>query len=141
MFTEGVDIFQDIPSQLTKMVKVSYLWENDGTNACIPDCSGIPPHLMILVEIENTRNKVKVLHDQIKDDMNSVLDERGVGGNEFYMNSILKAIESLVQNMQDIVRKSVGANSNGGGGDIYERNGYYDGDSALNVGDVAFIED
>ena len=27
------------------------------------------------------RNKVKVLRDQIKDDMNSVMDERGVGGN------------------------------------------------------------
>ena len=33
------------------------------------------------------------------------------------------------------------ANSNGGGSDIYERNGYYDGDSAPNVGGVAFIED
>ena len=33
------------------------------------------------------------------------------------------------------------ANSNGGGSDIYERNRYYDGDSAPNVGDVAFIED
>ena len=32
-------------------------------------------------------------------------------------------------------------NSNGGGGDIYERNGSYDGDSAPNIGGVAFIED
>ena len=33
------------------------------------------------------------------------------------------------------------ANSNGGGGDIYERNGYYDGDSAPNIGGESFIED
>ena len=32
-------------------------------------------------------------------------------------------------------------NSNGGGSDIYERNSSYDGDSAPNVGGVAFIED
>ena len=69
------------------------------------------------------------------------MDERGVGGNEFHTNSILKAIEASVQKMQDIVSKAVVANSNGGGGDIYERNGYYDGDSDPNFGGVAFIED
>ena len=72
--------------------------------------------------------------------MNSVMDERGVEGNEFRTNSILKAIEASVQKMQDIVSKAVVANSNGGGGDIYERNGSYDGDSAPNVGGVDFIE-
>ena len=69
------------------------------------------------------RNKVKVLSDQIKDDMKSVMDERGVGGNEFHTNSILKAIETSVQKMQDTVSKAVVANSNGGGSNIYERNG------------------
>ena len=33
------------------------------------------------------------------------------------------------------------ANSNGGGSDIYERNGSYDGDSATNAGGVSSIED
>ena len=69
------------------------------------------------------RNEVKVLSDQIKDDMKSVMDERGVGGNEFHTNSILKAIENSVQKMQDIVSKAVVANSSGGGSNIYERNG------------------
>ena len=69
------------------------------------------------------------------------MDERGVGGNEFHTNSILKAIEASVQKMQDIVSKSVVENSNGGGSDIYERNSYYDGDSAPNVGGIAFIEE
>ena len=87
------------------------------------------------------RNKVKVLRDQIKDYMNRVMDERGVRGNEFHTNSILKAIEASVQKMKDIVSKAVVVNSNGGGGDIYKRNGYYDDDSAPNVGGVAFIED
>ena len=81
---------------------------------------------------------MKVIRDQIKDDMNSVMDERGVGGNEFNTNSILKAIEASVQKMQDIVSKAVVENSNGGGSKIYERNGSYDGDSAPNVGGVAF---
>ena len=84
---------------------------------------------------------MKVLRDQIKDDMNSVMDERGVGGNEFHTNSILKAIEASVQKMQDIVGKAVVANSSGGGSDIYERNGSYNGDSAPNIGGVYFIED
>ena len=52
---------------------------------------------MILAEVEHMRNEVKVLQDQIKDDMKSVMDERGVGGNEFHTNSILKAIEASVQ--------------------------------------------
>ena len=75
---------------------MSYPWDNDGTNACIPNCSGIPLHVMILAEVEHKRNEVKVLRDQIKDYMNSVMDERGVGGNEFNTNSILKAIEASV---------------------------------------------
>ena len=86
-------------------------------------------------------NEVKVLRDQIKDDKNSVMDERGVGGNQFLTKSILKAIEASVQKMQDIVSKTVVTNSNGGGSDIYERYGSYNGDSAPNVGCVAFIED
>ena len=134
------EIFKDIPSQFTKIVKVSYPLENDGTNTCIPNCSGIPPHVMILAEVELSRNEVKVIRDQIKDDMNSVIDERGVGGNEFLPNSILKAIEASVQKMQDIASKAVVANSNGGGSDIYKPNGYYNGDSAPNVSGVAFIE-
>ena len=60
---------------------MSYPWENYGNNACIPNLSGIPTHVMILAEVEHMRNEVKVLRDQIKDDMNSVMDERGVGGN------------------------------------------------------------
>ena len=132
---------KDIPIQFTKIVKVSYPWDNDGTNACIPNCSVIPLHVMILAEVEHMINEVKVLREQKKDDMKSVMDERGVGGNDFHTNSILKAIEASVQKIQDIVIKAVVANSNGGGSDIYERNGSYDGDSALNVGGVAFIED
>ena len=69
------------------------------------------------------RNEVKVLRDQIKDDMKSIMDERGVGGNEFHTNSILKDIEASVQKMQYIVRKAVVANSNVGGGNIYKHNG------------------
>ena len=75
------EFFKYIPSQFTKIVKVSYPLENDVTNACIPNCSGIPPHVMILAEVEHTRNEVKVLRDQIKDDMNIVMYERGLGGN------------------------------------------------------------
>ena len=86
MFTDGVSIFKDIPSQFTKIVKVNYPWENDGTITCIPNCSGIPPHVMIISEVEQMRNEVKVLRNQIKDDMSSVMDVRGVGGNEFHTN-------------------------------------------------------
>ena len=137
----ALEFLKDIPSQFTKIVKVSYPWDNDGTNACIPNCSGIPPHVMILAEVEHIRNELKVLRDQIKDYMNSVImDERGVEGNEFHTNSILKAIEDSVQKMQDKLIKAVVANSNGGGGNIYEHNGSYDGDSAPNLGGVAFIE-
>ena len=134
-------LLKDIPSQFTKIVKVSYPWENDGTDTCIPNCSGIPPHAMILAEVDHMMKKVKLLRDQIKDDMNIIMDERGVGGNEFHMNSILKAIEASVQKMQEIVNKAVVANSNGGGSDIYEHNGSYDGDSSPNVVGVDFIED
>ena len=90
---------------------MSYPWENDGTNACIPNCSGIPPHVMILEEAEHMRNEVKVLRDQIKNDMNRVMDEIGVGGNDFHTNSILKVIEASVQKMKDTVITSVVANS------------------------------
>ena len=45
-----------IPRQFTKIVRVRYPWDNDVTNACIPNCSGITPHVMILSEVEHKRN-------------------------------------------------------------------------------------
>ena len=74
---------------------------------------------MILAEVEHMRNEVKLLRNQIKDDTNIGMDERGVGGHELHMNSIFKAIEASVQKMQDIVSEAVVANSNGDGGNIY----------------------
>ena len=48
---------------------------------------------MILAEVEHMRNEVKVLRDQIKDDMNSVMDEsltEGVGIFKIYCKPIHK---------------------------------------------------
>ena len=57
-----------------------------------PKLTGEPPHALLMSEMEALRLKFDDLQATMKDDMNTSLDEKGVGGSEFHTNHILLAI-------------------------------------------------
>ena len=66
-----------------------YPWNNTDYT---PKITGVPPHVLLVAEMEVLKAKFDNLRLDINDDIKGMLDERGVGGNEFNTNSILGAI-------------------------------------------------
>ena len=54
---------------------------------------GVPPHVLLKSEMEILRQIFDYLQKGIKSDINKIIKERGVVGNEFHTNAILSAIE------------------------------------------------
>ena len=82
--------YRDIPDEFLQVARVAFPW--DATEDT-PKLTGVPPHVVLMAEIEDLKNKFQGLQATIKHDMTDALDERGVGGSEFHTNSILAAIK------------------------------------------------
>ena len=83
-------IFRDIPDEFLKIAQVAYPWNS---TVDTPKITGVPPHVLLMAELEELKIKFDALQNSIKSDMKDALDERGVGGSEFHTNSILEAIK------------------------------------------------
>ena len=82
--------FKDIPEEFINVAKVAFPWDS---TVDTPKLTGVPPHVLLMAEIEELKIKFTALQVTIKNDMKDALDERGVGGNEYHTNSILQAIK------------------------------------------------
>ena len=71
------------------MSKISYPRKN---TYYTPEITGVPPHVLLMAEMEVLKAKFEKLWLDINYDIKEILDKRGVGGNEFHTNSILDAI-------------------------------------------------
>ena len=83
-------IFRDIPDEFLNLARVAYPWDS---TVDTPKITGVPPHVLLMAEIEELKIKFDALQVTIKSDMKDALDERGVGGSEYHTNSILEAIK------------------------------------------------
>ena len=83
-------IFRDIPDEFVNLARVAYPWDS---TVDTPKITGVPPHVLLMAEIEELKIKFDALQVTIKSDMKDALDERGVGGSEYHTNSILEAIK------------------------------------------------
>ena len=83
-------IFQDIPDEFLKIAQIDYPWNS---TIDTPKITGMPPHVLLMTELEELKIKFDALQMSIKSDIQDALDERGVGGSEFHTNSILEAIK------------------------------------------------
>ena len=58
-----------------------------------------------MADMELLKVKFEKLRIDINSDIKGVLDERGVGGNEFHTNSILDAIRESQEHMHDVITR------------------------------------
>ena len=107
--------FRDIPDEFLKASRVAFPWDSTSDT---PKITGVPPHILIMAEIEDLKIKFQGLQATIKDNMNDALDERGVGGSEFHTNTILSAIKeaqiSMLGHMQSQVAAPLASQDNQG---------------------------
>ena len=82
--------FKDIPEEFVRLARVAFPWNS---TVDTPKFSGVPPHVLLMAEIEELKIKFEALQATIKNDMKTALDVRGVGGNEYHTNNILQAIK------------------------------------------------
>ena len=93
-------LFRDIPDEFLSIARVAYPWDS---TADTPKITGVPPHVLLMAEIEELKIKFQALQIHIKSDMKDALDERGVGSSEFHTNSILEAIKESETRMLSTV--------------------------------------
>ena len=96
-------IFRDIPEEFLNVARVAYPWDSTADTLKI---TGVPPHVLLMAEIEELKIRFQALQVAIKGDMKDALDERGVGGSEYHTNSILEAIKQSETRMLSSVSQS-----------------------------------
>jgi len=94
---------KDLTDDIRKYAKVSLPWAKT-KNA--PYITGIPPHVILLAEIEELHKKYELLKTQILDGIATMLDERAVGTPEYYHRQVLVAIQEATEKMTHEIQKS-----------------------------------
>ena len=86
--------------KILNLAQVAYPWDS---TVDTPKITGVPPHVLLMAEIEELKKKFDALQVTIRTDMKDALDERGVGGSEYHTNSILQAIKESEARMLSTV--------------------------------------
>jgi len=73
--------------------KIAYPWT---ATEYTPQQSGIPPHSMLLVEIEKLKKALSEQTTTIINSLKEELDNRSVGGTEYRTNDILMEVSTIV---------------------------------------------
>ena len=107
--------YKDIPEEFLNVARIAYPWE---ATSDIPKLTGVPPHVLLMAEIEDLKHKFETLKIAIKGDMKDALDERGVGGSEFHTNSILTAIKQTEALMLNRLQSEVSIPREESGGSL-----------------------
>lgn len=95
--------FKDVPDDIMKCAQVRCPWKR---TEYTPKATGVPPHVLVMAEFEELKEKFDSLREGITGDIANMMDERGVGGSEFHTNSILNAIASSQKKIDDILLMS-----------------------------------
>ena len=107
--------YKDIPEEFLNVARIAYPWE---ATSDTPKLTGVPPHVLLMAEIEDLKNKFETLKIAIKGDMKDALDERGVGGSEYHTNCILNAIKQtegvMLNRIQGEVSSRIPSEDSGG---------------------------
>ena len=71
--TQGVEIlfaralfYRDVPDEFLKVARIAFPWNSTEDT---PKLTGIPPHVLLMAEIEDLKNKFQGLQATIKHDM------------------------------------------------------------------------
>ena len=95
---------------IQQYAKVQFPWNKTKDT---PYFTGIPPHVMMMTELEALRLKLDDHKDQIVDGLREELDRRSVGGSEYQTRQVLdevrKAHEEMISRMNDFGSNTQGA--------------------------------
>jgi hypothetical protein len=97
--------FKDIPQDFRDIAKISYPWNSTKSS---PRSTGIPPHVLLMAEMEGLKKAFEEMKSSMMADMRSEMDKRGVGGSEFHTNRILEALEATTAKMVEKINKAGG---------------------------------
>ena len=101
--------FKDIPDGILKCVRLAYPWD---TTEYTPILIGVPPHVLLVSEMEILRQHFDNILKVIKSNMNKILEKRGVGGNQFCTNAILGDIEESKNKIFSVMNNVTTINGN-----------------------------
>lgn len=91
-------IWKDLTPEVRSHARIAYPWDKTLET---PAFTGIPPHVSLLADIAELNKEVKSLKDQFSKDLNMIMDERGVGDNNFCTNRILEALERQTNKLME----------------------------------------
>ena len=95
--------FKDVPNDILECAQVRCPWNK---TIFTPNATGVPPHVLVMAEFEELKEKFDKLRTGITGDIASMMDARGVGGSEFHTNCILDAIAASQNKIGEFLRMS-----------------------------------
>ena len=79
--------------EFRNVAKIAYPWSE---TKYTPQPSGIPPHTMLLVEMEKMKHLIEEQANMIVTSVKEELDKRHVGGIEYRVKEILEEVITIV---------------------------------------------
>lgn len=87
-------MFRDIPDSIVSLAKVSYPWDK---TADTPSFTGIPPHVLMLCELEEVKKELRLVREGIIDGLKDAMDERGFASHDHNTKKIIDAMNAQTQ--------------------------------------------
>lgn len=83
-------LFRDIPKNICEYSKVAYPWD---ATSDTPKSTGVPPHVLVLAEMEALKTSIKDLQFQLLSNMKEEMDRRGFSDSSFQSREIIDAVK------------------------------------------------
>ena len=82
-------IFRDIPSDVMPLARIDHLWN---ITEDTPEFTGIPPHILLMLEIEELKHEIYSLKGTIINQLQDGMDKRGYSSTEHNTKTIIDAM-------------------------------------------------
>jgi hypothetical protein len=86
------EFMKDIPDEIVNLATVKFPWNS---SADTPMFTGIPPHIIILAELEHVKSELAEMAEKLASKVNDIFEERGIGSAEFHTRAIIDKITEL----------------------------------------------
>ena len=123
--------FNSIPTEIKKAATIKYPWNK---TKCTPIFTGIPPHVLLLVEMQTMRVQYDEMKSQLMNEIRVELDERKVGSQGFF--DVEKVIHRMECLHTDLIQKMTSF-GNVAGLTSYDEDGTFDRSDAEKVYTIA----
>ena len=84
-------IFRDIPSDIMLLAGIARTWNSTGDT---PEFTGIPPHIILMSEIEGSKREIEYLKETITNHIKDEMEKRGFSSTKHNTKTIIYGMES-----------------------------------------------